>query len=142
MQWAGTAERYPLTHKKLARYLAAPHRLIFNVVYNNTNEVIGHCGLKIDPRNNSGLIFRILIGDENYQGRGLCPHILKLLLQIGFAEQGLHRIELNVYDFNTSAIKCYERVGFQKEGLLRENAKIYYEYWSAYRMAILSEEWR
>ena len=50
----------------------------------------------------------------------------------------LHRIDLGVYDFNKQAIKCYEKCGFQIEGLLKENIKFENEYWSTYNMSILN----
>jgi len=42
------------------------------------------------------------------------------VLAIGFDEIGLHRIDLGVFDFNTRAIRCYEKCGFVQEGLARE----------------------
>ena len=32
----------------------------------------------------------------------------------------MHRVGLGVFDFNDSAIACYERAGFRREGVLRE----------------------
>jgi len=63
-------------------------------------------------------------------------------LDIGFGELGLHRIDLVVFDFNTAAIKCYERAGFTREGHLREARKIGSEYWTLYQMSVLEQEWR
>jgi hypothetical protein len=40
------------------------------------------------------------------------------------------------------AITAYERVGFKKEGLLRENRKAGDRYWSTWIMSILEHEWR
>ena len=68
--------------------------------------------------------------------------MLRRLLQIGFDGLGLHRIDLVVFDFNRAAIKCYEGVGFVKEGHLRESRRIGNEYWSLYQMSILEHEWR
>jgi len=32
----------------------------------------------------------------------------------------LHRVQLEVYDFNPRAMRCYEKCGFQVEGRQRE----------------------
>lgn len=53
----------------------------------------------------------------------------------------LHRVELNVFDFNEVAINCYKNIGFKIEGLLRENYKFQGKFWSCYKMAILNNEW-
>lgn len=60
---------------------------------------------------------------------------------MGFTELGLHRIDLIVFDFNVSAIKCYEKAGFKTEGLKRDIRKMGDEFWSAYEMSILEDEW-
>ncbi len=49
--------------------------------------------------------------------------MMKAVLHVAFEELKLHRVTLGVYDFNTSAISCYEKIGFIKEGLLRESKK-------------------
>ena len=46
------------------------------------------------------------------------------ILKIAFDELQLHRVSLGVFDFNHSAIACYEKVGFVKEGLLRDARKM------------------
>ena len=35
-------------------------------------------------------------------------------------EQGLHRIELGVFEFNTNAIKLYQRAGYKEIGRIPE----------------------
>jgi RimJ/RimL family protein N-acetyltransferase len=47
-----------------------------------------------------------------------------------------------VYDFNTPAIRLYERLGFVKEGLIRESRRMNGGYWSHFHMSILEDEWR
>ncbi len=52
------------------------------------------------------------------------------ILKVAFDELHLHRVSLGVFDFNSSAIACYEKAGFKKESLRRESRKIGEEYWS------------
>lgn len=49
---------------------------------------------------------------------------------------------LGVFDFNTPAIHCYEKVGFVKEGMLRDARKNGDNYWNLIEMGILEDEWR
>lgn len=49
--------------------------------------------------------------------------MMKAILTIAFEELKLHKVTLGVFDFNTSAIRCYENAGFVKEGFLRDARK-------------------
>lgn len=63
-------------------------------------------------------------------------------MKISFNQYDLHRIELKVYDFNLGAISCYQKVGFVKEGLLREAQREGNGYWNVVLMGILKKESR
>jgi RimJ/RimL family protein N-acetyltransferase len=54
----------------------------------------------------------------------------------------LHRISLGVFDFNERAIRCYEKVGFSREGLLRDARRFKDYYWNLIEMSMLEHEWR
>lgn len=147
LQWAGSSFHYPLTEAQLEDYVKdANHenatKLIFSVVHKETNDVIGHISLtKIDQRNKSARIGRVLVGNERYRGQGIGELMIEEILKIAFNELKLHRICLGVFDFNLPAIACYEKAGFKKEGLLRDTCKHGETYWSQWEMCILEEEW-
>ncbi|WP_165593406.1 GNAT family N-acetyltransferase [Paenibacillus solani] len=60
------------------------------------------------------MIGRFLIGETQNQGRGIGRKALKEIVEIGFKQFGLKAINLNVFDINESAIRCYESIGFKK----------------------------
>jgi len=145
IQWAGPQFEYPLDESQLEAYFQdsqgeKPSRMIYKVV-DTCDEVIGHIELnKIDLQNGSGTISRVLV-DPHHQGKGVCARMLRQLLAVAFQQLRLHRVDLFVFDFNLNAIRCYERVGFVKEGLLRDVRKVGNTYWSGHFMSILSHEW-
>jgi len=49
---------------------------------------------------------------------------------------------LGAFEFNKSAIKCYEKCGFKIEGLLRDSFVIDNQFYSVYNMSILKHEWK
>lgn len=53
------------------------------------------------------------------RGRGIATRALRLLCEYGFAELGVARIELWIEPENSASLAVAERVGFQREGLLR-----------------------
>jgi len=95
---------------------------------------------RIDRRNCSGRISRFLLGDEINRTKGTGYKVANLLLDIGFGELKLHRISLGVFDFNLPAIRCYEKAGFKREGLLRDFRKVKDNYWNLVEMSILHDE--
>lgn len=95
---------------------------------------------QIDPDNRSANI-RIALFDEQYFGKGLGSEALRLMLNYGFETLKLHRISLGVYTFNPRAIHVYEKLGFRREGALRD--ALYYDgaYHDEIVMSILEGEW-
>lgn len=53
-------------------------------------------------------------------GQGLMPDALAVLIAHAFDEMKLHRIEADVDPRNSSSLRLLERLGFQREGYLRE----------------------
>ena len=150
LQWAGgSVFKYPLTEEQLFIYFAhgvneqASDTFVYKIVATENNQCIGMIELgKIDRKNKSARVGRVLIGEQDFRGRGIGQQVLRTILGIGFEEFDLHRLSLGVFDFNQSAIICYEKVGFVKEGLLRDSRKVGNSYWSLFEMSILEEEWR
>ncbi len=95
----------------------------------------------IDYRNMSARMSRVLIADA-FRRRGAGSGMVRALLELGFGELELHRIDLFVFDFNLPAIACYEKAGFVREGHIRDARRMGDAYWSLYQMGILRDEWR
>lgn len=142
IQWSGNAFTYPLNDQQLEQYIESTNTLAFKVIDEESKEVIGHISLgQIDNINKSARIGKVLVGDTRMRGRSIGKHMMKAVLHIAFEELKLHRVTLGVYDFNTSAISCYEKIGFVKEGLLRESKKVGETYWNLWEMSMLEYEW-
>ena len=142
VQFSGPIFQYPLTHPQLDTYIDATSRLIYKVIDDANHVVIGHAELNnIDRKNQTARICRILVGEKENRGKGYGKQIIQKLMQIGFEELKLHRIDLGVFDFNESAIQCYLSCGFAKEGLLRESFKVGNQFLSVYNLAILDWEY-
>lgn len=59
-----------------------------------------------------------------------------------FEKLNLHRLELDVYSFNSRAEKAYLADGFKREGVLRDAVWNGKEYANDILMAILEDEWK
>ncbi|OWR30165.1 GNAT family N-acetyltransferase [Saccharibacillus sp. O23] len=148
LQWSGPDFKYPLMIDQLTRYVQdandrrTSNKFIYKAVEQHTNELVGHVSLgNVDRSNRSGRIGKVLLS-PNHRGKGYGKQLIDRVLHIGFNEFELHRISLGVFDFNISAIQCYESAGFVREGLLRDARKYKDNYWNLIEMSILEEEWR
>ncbi|NJN34193.1 MAG: GNAT family N-acetyltransferase [Saprospiraceae bacterium] len=81
--------------------------------------------------------FSIMIGDKNYWSRGVGEQAAREMVRHGFQDLNLHRIYLYVLPQNTRAIKLYEKIGFQTEGILRGSIFKNGDYQDLILMAIL-----
>ena len=143
VQFAGTAFSYPLTEAELSKYIDTANRKAFAIKLQDTNQVIGHCELAgIDLKHRTATFCRLLIGEKTLRGKGFGHDAIIEAIKYGFEELGLHRIELNVFDFNKGAIALYKKIGFKEEGLLRDTCKVGNEYWSSIKMSILESEYK
>lgn len=147
-EWSGAMFSYPLTTRALDWYIegandfANPEVFIYKVVDAATGAAVGHISLGgISESNRSGRITRVLVGPGSARGKGYCAAMLRAILEIGFTQLHLHRIELGVYSFNHAAIRCYRKCGFHTDGVLRDVARHGDEYWSLVEMSMLEDEW-
>jgi RimJ/RimL family protein N-acetyltransferase len=62
----------------------------------------------------------ILIGEKETWSKGYGSEAVTLLLEWLFNDRGAHRVWLEVFPENTRAQRAYEKVGFVREGTLRE----------------------
>ena len=110
---------------------------------NTAGNTVGHISLGgLSWKNRSSRISRVLVGNTGGHGKGICQQMTKAVLKIGFAELGLHRIGLGVYENNKAALNCYLKSGFNIEGVSRDILWFNNEFLSMIEMAILEDEWR
>lgn len=94
-------------------------RLDFAIEDIATGEYAGGLAVMDVDADNETAGFRIDVV-ERFQGRGYGPEAIRMMLRYAFDEVGLHRVSLEVFDFNDRARRAYERCGFVLEGRLRD----------------------
>ena len=131
---AGRQMNFPVTREQLDISQSDPRRNAFSILDTETGRSIGHCEIYL--KENSGLIDRVIIGDHSMRGKGLCGPLMQLLLDYGFNILGQTVIELNVFDWNESAIRCYERAGLTRNPDKIMEFENNGERWIAFNMSI------
>lgn len=81
------------------------------------------------------------VGEREYRGKGFGTDAMKVLLHYAFTEMNLHRVNLNVFDFNRRAVRSYEKAGFKYEGTERERIFKEDQRWDVIDMGILKSDW-
>jgi RimJ/RimL family protein N-acetyltransferase len=66
---------------------------------------------------------------------------MQVIIDYGFREMGLHRIQLGVAPFNPAGIRVYEKAGFVEEGRHRELVLHDGRWYDEVLMSILDHEW-
>ena len=79
--------------------------------------------------------------DRAQWGKGYMQEALETLLTYAFNDLGLHRLEADVDPRNLASIKSVERLGFQREGFLRERWNVGGEIQDALFFGLLRPDW-
>jgi len=101
---------------------------------------IGSARLHNISKADNNATYAIGIWDVSSFSKGIGTEATKLVLEYAFNTLKLHRVDLKVLEYNKRGIRCYEKCGFKKDGVLRENAFIEGEYHSDWVMSILENE--
>lgn len=105
-------------------------------------QIIGFIGLGEVEWHHGDSFVGIGIGERDYWGRGYGTDAMKVVLRYAFDELNLHRVSLNVFEYNTRAIRAYEKVGFVFEGRGRQELHRDGRRWDLIFMGILRSEWQ
>jgi [ribosomal protein S5]-alanine N-acetyltransferase len=76
-----------------------------------------------------------------YWGKGYMNEALQALVSHAFEGMDLRRLEADVDPRNAASIRTLERLGFQREGFLRERWHVEGEIQDAYFYGLLRREW-
>ena len=143
-KWTGTKRHF--TKDFIASYLERKSQddftVLLAIVRRDDDRPIGDIALQdIDPSNRCCNI-RIAINQTSDTGKGYGSEAMKLMLDYGFGVLNLHRIELNVFNYNAQAMHVYEKLGFKREGVQREALFYDHKYHDSILMSILEDEFR
>lgn len=144
VQWGGPSVFFPLDEGQIARMIEESARrppLRQCWMAQHGGDLIGHAQLGFDWRNGNATLARVAVA-PSVRGRGLAHPMLEPVVDAAFAHPKIERLELNVYSFNKPALRVYESLGFQREGLRRASARVGSERWDTVIMAILRPEWK
>ena len=75
------------------------------------------------------------------RGAGLGTGMMSVSLAMAFDDLGLHRVTVEAVAHNAAAIALYEKVGFRREGLLRDRARQSHGFVDVVLLGLLRSDW-
>jgi [ribosomal protein S5]-alanine N-acetyltransferase len=93
----------------------------FHLLDKLTENNLGWCGFHtwfIDHRRAE---IGYVLNDDSYKGKGIMREAIAPIVHFGFNEMNLHRIEAFISPDNEPSLKLVAKLGFTKEGHLREH---------------------
>jgi [ribosomal protein S5]-alanine N-acetyltransferase len=131
-------------HRFVARLQQPPSagespQLVRAITERASDVLIGLCGLVLRPEQEEGELWYLL--DPGAWGRGLVTEAARALVEYGFRQLALHRIWASCLPENPASGRVLEKLGFRREGLLRQNLRIHGEWRDSHLYAVLASEW-
>jgi [ribosomal protein S5]-alanine N-acetyltransferase len=113
----------------------------FGIYLTKSHELIGQIGFfKIER----GPAQKGMVGyslDKEQNGKGYMTEALQLIVDFGFNQLKLHRIEAEVMPRNIGSIKILEKTGFHKEGIAKKNVMINGKWEDHQVLAIINDKY-
>jgi len=142
--WTGPTIPYPLTHAVLKETLdesrAQPSLRRCWMAQDSIGQLIGHLELVLDWENQVSRLARVIVAPD-HRGKGYASPMVEQALEHAFVQDGMKRVELNVYPQNSAAVNTYRRLGFREEGIRRSSAQVGNQRWDTMIMGLLVHEW-
>jgi RimJ/RimL family protein N-acetyltransferase len=103
-------------------------------------QLVGSTELRLFPMRKKAE-FGIVIGEKSKWDGGLGTEALRLVLGYAFGELELNRVELTTAEDNARALRVYEKIGFVREGLKRQDRVLDGRFGNTVMMSVLRDEW-
>lgn len=135
----------PRSEDEIARWIDTEQRssnnFLFGIRLLDSDDLIGWVELDGVQWTHGTCSLGIAIGNRSMWGQGYGAEAMSLILQFAFSELNLHGIHLTVFSYNERAIKLYENLGFQREGVYREYLHRDGKRYDMLLFGILRKEW-
>ena len=139
---------WPQTLEEVKKLLESlPNRqmrelIVFTVYHKHAKRPIGSIGFnQINWVSRNANIF-INIGEPEFWGKGIAGEASKLMINYGFTELNLHKIYAGVFTPNKRSLRVFQKLGFEKEAILKEEMYIDGQYHDIHKFALFKRDWK
>jgi ribosomal-protein-alanine N-acetyltransferase len=125
MDFLGTATEVALTieKEKHRKGLTTYNKSFcyFQILDKNTQKIMGWCGYHTWYLDHNRAEMGYGLFDDTYKQKGIMTEAAKLILDYGFEQMKLQRVEALIGKDNTASLSLVKKLGFTQEGILREH---------------------
>lgn len=136
--WCANLLPYPLTRESLHAFLEKAGAVWTDSAYVATEDdgtVIGFFCYSVNTDTNTGFL-KFVIVDSHKRGTGCGSAMIRLALRYAFVATGADCVQLNAFEENTAAVRCYEKAGFVVRATDKNVFSYKGEQWSRCNMAV------
>lgn len=139
-----TAEKLEIEKAKQQKGYATFNKrfLIFQLLDKETQQFLGWCGYHTWYVDHGRAEIGYGLIDEHTKGKGLMSEALKAVLQYGFEQMQLNRVEAFVAPENIPSLKLVQKFNFTREGQLRKHYLKDGNLEDSVVFGLLKEEWQ
>jgi RimJ/RimL family protein N-acetyltransferase len=126
----------PLADRQMREFI------VFTVYHKHAKRPIGNIGFNhINWVSRNANIF-LTIGEPEYWGKGIAGEASRLMINYGFTELNFHKIFAGVFTPNSRSLRAAEKLGFKKEGVLKEEMYVDGQYHDMHKFALFKRDWK
>ncbi len=130
-----------IVHSWMNGQTDTPPHYDFAVTVRPDDFVIGWCCLQISS-GDAQVSELMYVLNRNFWKHGYATEAAQAVVDYGFSKLQLHRIYATCRPENVGSWRVLEKLGLQREGLLRENVRIRGSWCNSYLYAIVDYEWK
>lgn len=112
--WCAGHYPYPLTAEAFHGFMEKTMEewaVCAFTVTDDSGKPVGFFRYSVDPESDVGFLASMIV-DDKLRGKGHGREVTQLALRYAFAFTGAKSVQLNVFEENTAAKRCYQQVGF------------------------------
>jgi RimJ/RimL family protein N-acetyltransferase len=128
--------------EKIQQYMNSRESIVLTIVEKNSDTPVGQTAFfRIDYISRAAVFYLAILNPADWS-KGFGSDATRIMVDYAFDSLNLNRIQLHVCAENAPAIKIYQKVGFVKEGVLRQAMYRNGSYCDFWVMGILKEDWQ
>jgi [ribosomal protein S5]-alanine N-acetyltransferase len=114
------------------------HSLTFVITFTGVDKYIGHIIAVLLPETGFKIVELSYLIEHEYWNKGIGTEAIGRVIELLLDELKVHKIRANCFEKNVASKRVLEKLGFEQEGLLKDDVVIDGEYQAEYCMAKFS----
>ena len=138
---------FPRTPEEYKKWIeeektGTPRRIFFEIWHKVDKKIIGHVSFNNIRWADRSASIGMIIGEQEYRSKDLGTEAAAMIIEYGFNELNLFKIECRMYEVNTGSRKVAEKLGMRRDLVYKEEAWVNGKYVDEYEYCIFRDEWK